>query len=64
MLGLRQMASAAGKLEPISNHLKGVFLVLQVFHNDAKVLRHRLHLSVNALLQFPFPLLKHRGSHT
>ena len=54
MLGMRGMASATGNLELASDHLRGFFLVFQVFHDDAKVLHHRPHLVVEVLLQFPF----------
>ena len=60
MLGLRGMASATGNLESTSDHLEGSLLSLQVFHDDAKVLRHCPHLVVEMLLQLPF--LFFRGS--
>ena len=62
MLGLRGIASAAGNLESISDHLKGSFLILQVFHDNAKVLCHRSHLVVKVQLQFPFLFLRRGGS--
>ena len=62
MLGLRGMAGAAGNLELASHHLKGSFLIFQVFHDDSKVLCHRPHLVVEVLLQFPFSFFRRGGS--
>ena len=56
------MASAAGNLEPVTDYLESPFLILQMFHNDAKVLCHHSHLVVKALLQLPFPFFRHGGS--
>ena len=56
------MAGAAGKLEPVSDHLESPFLIFQMLHDDAKVLCHRSHLAVKALLHFPFLFFRHGGS--
>ena len=64
MLGLRGIASATSNLELASDHLRGSFLILQVFHDDAKILHHRPYLVVEALLQFPLLLLRRGGLPT
>ena len=61
MLGMGRMAGAAGKLEPVSDHLESPFLILQMFHDDAKVLCHHPHLVVKALLQLPFSFFRCGG---
>ena len=56
-----RMAGAAGKLEPVSDHLESPFLIFQMLHDDAQVLCHCSHLAVKALLQFPFLFFRHGG---
>ena len=64
MLGMGRMSSAAGNLEPVSDHLESSFLILQMFYDDAKVLCHFPHLVVKALLQLPFSFFRRGGSST
>ena len=56
------MAGATSNLELATDHLESPFLILQMFHNDAKVLCHHPHLVVKALLQLPFLFFRRGGS--
>ena len=58
------MAGATGNLELASDHLESFLLVLQMFHDDAKVLCHCSHLFVKTLLQIPLSFFRHGGSPT
>ena len=58
------MAGATGKLEPVSDHLESPFLILQMFHDDAKVLCHCPHLVIKALLQLPYLFFGRSGLPT
>ena len=57
-----RMAGAAGNLEPVSDHLESPFLILQMFHDDAKVLCHCPHLVIKMLLQLLFSFFRRGGS--
>ena len=61
MLGMGGMTRAAGNLAPASDHLKSYLLILQMFHNDGKVLQHRPHLVVKMLLQLPLSFFRCGG---
>lgn len=56
-----RMAGATSNLEPVSDYLESPFLILQMLHDDAKVLCHRSHLAVKVLLQFPFSFFRRGG---
>ena len=64
MLGMGGMAGAAGNLDLAPNHIKSSLLILQVFHDDAKVLCHCPHLIVKMLLQFAFSFFRCSGLPT
>ena len=62
VLGMGRMASATSNLEPVSDHLETPLLILQMFHDDGKVLHHHPHLIVKRLLQLPFSFFRRGGS--
>ena len=62
MLGMGGIAHATGNLELVPNNLNSSLLVLQMFHNDAKVLHRCPHLVVKMLLQLPLSFFSRDGS--
>ena len=58
------MAGATSNLELAPNHIKSSLLILQVFHDDAKVLCHCPHLIVKMLLQFAVSFFRRSGLPT